>query len=1020
MDEGTGDFTGNTIQTISQDIELRFINTANNINITNNNINGGGVNFAAPNITGGTLTISGNTFNGAFSSGVANANLLRIRDNIAPNTINTIVQNNTFLNHVWGLSLENYGTVTVNNNTFTPLAASTTYHHLTVNTKENASSSATVLQTPIGGTFTNNTFNGSGTTGGTAMLFANHDNDNASFGTFTVGTSGNENIFNTGIANFIAFDGQTGSSNAATFPTYPSTPTTWTTTMACWNQDIDVINNKFDVGSGLQLPTAMNQANRVALENGLYHKKDLACLGKMCLPTYATLTSTSASVCAGSSTDLVATIVSATGPFTLIYTDGTTPVTVTGYVSGTNIPITPIATKTYSIVSITDAITCISTTGFTGTPTVTVNPLTGATSFTAGATTVCQDAVDETYTATAANSTSIVYSVLPSAAGVINSSTGVMNWDAAFSGTATITATATGLCGTTTADRIVTVNPKTGATTFTVGPITICQDAPDATYTATAANSTSIAYSVLPSAAGVINSSTGVMNWDAAFSGTATITATASGLCGTSFTDRVVTVNPLPTIYNVSGTGAICSGVASPILLSGSNTGVNYKLKTNTFTYFGSVLAGTGSGLSFTPPTSPTGTYFIEATNVTTGCISQMNGTVATVVATIPVLTVTSQTNVSCKDGSDGSVTVLASAGTGSYNYSFNGGTVQASSTFGGKTAGTYPIVANDITSGCIASINVTLTQPATLPSATVAPSGTACTGNTVTLTATATGGTAPYTYSWNGATATTSATLFVTATSSNTLVVTDSKGCIVPTVTTTVTFNTATPPTITGASTVCSGSTISLSATGGGSYLWSGPNSFTSTIANVSITNATVSNLGTYIVTITDANSCIASSSVSVTVNPVPATPTPQANANIPVGGSITLTATGCSGTLKWYKSADNSPVTMPVSPTGPTNYYAKCEVTTNSVTCESAKSADVTVTVGDIVISIITGGAWNSPATWDVGRVPLLTDNVIIDVNHNVIVTDMNAVAKKLEYRTNSKVTFGNPATKLVIQGL
>ncbi|MDO9592227.1 MAG: hypothetical protein Q7I98_03430, partial [Erysipelotrichaceae bacterium] len=43
--------------------------------------------------------------------------------------------------------------------------------------------------------------------------------------------------------------------------------------------------------------------------------------------------------------------------------------------------------------------------------TITVNPSTGATSFTAGATTVCQDAVDETYTATAANSTSIAYSV---------------------------------------------------------------------------------------------------------------------------------------------------------------------------------------------------------------------------------------------------------------------------------------------------------------------------------------------------------------------------------------------------------------------------------------------------------------------------------------------------------------------------------------------------------------------------------------------------------------------------------
>jgi uncharacterized Zn ribbon protein len=788
---------------------------------------------------------------------------------------------------------------------------------------------------------------------------------------------------------------------------------------------IKLINNANDIDGGLPtfggiLASAMTQPQRVTLEGKLTHKFDNSALGRICLPTSGVLSSSLTAVCAGGSANLSVVIVSATGPFTLIYTDGTTPVTITGYVSGTNIPITPSATKTYSIVSITDAIGCISTTGFTGTPTVTVNQLTGATTFTAGATTVCQDAADETYTATAANSTSIVYSVLPVIAGVINASTGVMNWDVAFSGTATITATATGLCGTTTADRIVTVNPKTGATTFTAGATTVCQDAPDGTYTATAANSTSIVYSVLPVTAGVINASTGVMNWDAAFSGTATITATSTGLCGTTTANRVVIVRPLPTVYNVSGTGSICSGVASPILLSGSNTGINYKLKTNTFGYLGSVLAGTGSGLSFTPPSTPTGTYFIEATNATTGCISQMNGTVATIIATMPTISVTSQTNVSCKDGSDASVTVLASAGTGSYNYSFNGGTTQASGTFSGKTAGTYPIVANDITSGCSASINVTFTQPATLPSVTVAVSGTACTGNTVTLTATATGGTPLYIYSWNSAGGTTSSTFSVTSTSTTTLLVADSKGCVVPTVSTTVTFNTPTPPTITGATTVCSGSTISLATTGGGTYAWSGPNSFTSTSAAISITNATVSNSGTYIITVTDANSCMASSSVSVTVNPIPATPTPQANANIPIGGSITLTATGCSGTLKWYKSADNSPVTMPVSPTVATNYYAKCEQTTNSVTCESAKSADVTVTIGDIVISIITGGAWNDPATWDVARVPLATDKVIIDTNHTVIVTDMNAIAKSLEYRTNAKVTFGNPATKLIIQGL
>ena len=190
---------------------------------------------------------------------------------------------------------------------------------------------------------------------------------------------------------------------------------------------------------------------------------------------------------------------------------------------------------------------------------VTVNPSTGPTIFTAGATTLCQDAPDETYTATALNSTSISYSVLPVTAGVINPTTGVMNWDADFSGSATITATSTGLCGTTSADLLVTVNPSTGITIFTSGATTLCQDAPDETYTAIATNSTSITYSVLPVTAGVINPTTGVMNWDAAFIGTATITATSTGLCGTTSANMVVTVNPYtgPTIFT-SGATTVC------------------------------------------------------------------------------------------------------------------------------------------------------------------------------------------------------------------------------------------------------------------------------------------------------------------------------------------------------------------------------------------------------------------------------------------------------------------------------
>ena len=113
-------------------------------------------------------------------------------------------------------------------------------------------------------------------------------------------------------------------------------------------------------------------------------------------------------------------------------------------------------------------------------------------------------------------------------------------------------------CSGTPVTIIVTVNPLTGPTLFTSGAMEVCQDAPDETYTATAANSTSITYSVSPATAGVINATTGDMNWDAAFSGTAKITATSAGLCGTTVSTVPVRVKGLPAITKSPADRTIC------------------------------------------------------------------------------------------------------------------------------------------------------------------------------------------------------------------------------------------------------------------------------------------------------------------------------------------------------------------------------------------------------------------------------------------------------------------------------
>ena len=202
-----------------------------------------------------------------------------------------------------------------------------------------------------------------------------------------------------------------------------------------------------------------------------------------------------------------------------------------------------------------------------GTPinvTITVNPTPNVT--TASPTTICSATSTNIVLASSVSGTTFSWTI-----GAI---TGSVSGAAASNGTTIaqtltnsgltpgtvtyrVTPTANSCSGALT-DIVVTVNPSTGPTTFTNGAMEVCQDALDETYTATATNSTSIVYSVAPAAAGVIDATTGVMNWDAAFSGNATITATSTGLCGTTVGTLTVRVKALPVLVTSPVNATIC------------------------------------------------------------------------------------------------------------------------------------------------------------------------------------------------------------------------------------------------------------------------------------------------------------------------------------------------------------------------------------------------------------------------------------------------------------------------------
>lgn len=119
--------------------------------------------------------------------------------------------------------------------------------------------------------------------------------------------------------------------------------------------------------------------------------------------------------------------------------------------------------------------------------------------------------------------------------------------------------------------------------------------------------------------------------------GTYSVVATnTSTTCSRAMTGTtVVGIHPLPAVYAVTGGGSYCSGSTGVAVgLSGSNTGINYRLY-NGSTPVGAPLTGTGSALNFGTITAP-GTYTVLATNTSTSCTNDASGSATVVMNSLP------------------------------------------------------------------------------------------------------------------------------------------------------------------------------------------------------------------------------------------------------------------------------------------------------------------------------------------------------------------------------------------------
>ncbi|RCW30223.1 PKD domain-containing protein, partial [Marinilabilia salmonicolor] len=101
----------------------------------------------------------------------------------------------------------------------------------------------------------------------------------------------------------------------------------------------------------------------------------------------------------------------------------------------------------------------------------------------------------------------------------------------------------------------------------------------------------------------------------------------------------------------------------------------------------------------------------------------------------------------------------------------------------------------------------------------------------------------------------------------------------------------------------LCVDGTLDLSVTVSGgttpySYSWSGPDGFTSTDQNPTVTNVTIANAGDYEVEVTDANGCISvTETTTVVINENPTIDDISSNSPVCEGGTLNLSVTAIGG---------------------------------------------------------------------------------------------------------------------------
>jgi len=597
-----------------------------------------------------------------------------------------------------------------------------------------------------------------------------------------------------------------------------------------------------------------------------------------------------------------------TQPWTLSYSQGTTPIVIGGIISSPYIvSVSPTVRTSYHNVLVTDALGC---TGSGNTWVIEPQPFPSA-SF-SGNQTICPN-----------SRVQLSINLTGTGPWVINYSDGTTNY----------TETAT------TPSPYIVSTTVSGTTTFTILTVSdiYCSNTSNSTATVSLfpapSGSLSANQTICSGASATLTfSMTGALPWDLVYTiGNTPILVTGitsptyilqvtptstqtyqfaalddgNGCRVNPGQSAIITVSPVNA--TISASQSICLGNTAVLtidLFGFPNWDLTYSDGTNSI-----IVNGINTNpylLTLTP--SQTTTYTL--TNIVDGfgCVQSLSASSTITVNPIPSLIMTSTTPSVCL-GQSFNITVSLT-GNQPWTFSYSDGTNPTSIT--GVTTSPYvfsvtptntttffPVSLIDLNfcSGSVAgNAPIIVHSPPTLSLSSNQP---VCVGGTLNISAS--GVNIGSIYSWSGPSGfTSSATVaqIINVVSANagvySLSLNDPNCGIQPT----QTINVAIHPTITGAtassnSPVCATQTLNMSSTSflGATYSWTGPNGFTSSSQNPSIPNVTTSASGQYTVIIsspTCGNAQTITTSVTVTARP---TITPGSNSPICQGSNLALT---------------------------------------------------------------------------------------------------------------------------------